>query len=306
MTPQKAVSYFQFLGTGAGEKFPAIWCECETCAVARARGGRNIRSHASAFLGPDVLIDFGPEVTSQAQRFGVELVGIRHLFVTHCHADHLYPAHLFWRRMRPDTQLPPDHSANGPRFSELGILNIYGSSDVVQTLEEYARTRGLLSPLNPDSINENRWLIHEISPLRPGMAGELTYFAVEANHLDRSVNALNYVLRRDDFTIFYGIDTGQPFERTYAALSGFRFNLVVMDATFGTGDGTPRHLNLRGLLDVHARFRQAGLMADGGVFCASHVSPHFAPIHDEYAGWLAAEGVVLAYDGLKIETTGKQ
>ena len=72
--------FFQFLGTSAGEQFPAIWCECETCSEARRSGGPNVRSNAAAFLSPDVLIDFGPEVVMQARRFSLDLLRTKHLF----------------------------------------------------------------------------------------------------------------------------------------------------------------------------------------------------------------------------------
>ena len=293
--------FLRFLGTSAGEQFPAIWCGCETCVVARVRGGPNIRTHAAAFLSDDVLIDFGPDVVRQARRFSVDLLSARHLFVTHCHADHLYPPHLFWRKMRPETVLPPDHSVTGPRFSELEKLNIYGSSDVVQSLEEYAESRGQPSPLSLESQEMNRWEIHQVCPSQKATVGDLTYFAVEANHRDRKVQALNYVLQRGGVTILYALDTGVLDESTYAALCDFRFDLVVMDATFGLAMGSARHLDFTQLCDIHVQFRVRGLMAEQGIFCASHISPHFSPPHEEYAEMLSAKGIVLAYDGMKID-----
>ena len=59
--------HFQFLGTSAGEQFPGLWCQCPTCAKARALGGRNIRSNSCAFLSPDCLLDIGVEAFQQAR-----------------------------------------------------------------------------------------------------------------------------------------------------------------------------------------------------------------------------------------------
>ncbi|MGH2371237.1 MAG: MBL fold metallo-hydrolase, partial [Chloroflexota bacterium] len=87
-----------FLGTAAAEGFPALWCRCERCTVARQRGGRNLRFRAAALVNDDLLLDAGPDIVASAIRLGVDLAPVQALLVTHPHADHLDPTIFSWRR----------------------------------------------------------------------------------------------------------------------------------------------------------------------------------------------------------------
>ena len=46
-----------FLGTSAGESYPAVWCDCENCTYARAHGGRNLRMNTGTMIDSDTLLD---------------------------------------------------------------------------------------------------------------------------------------------------------------------------------------------------------------------------------------------------------
>ena len=48
---------FTFLGTSAGESYPAIFCECENCTYARTHGGKNLRVNTGSMIDDDVLLD---------------------------------------------------------------------------------------------------------------------------------------------------------------------------------------------------------------------------------------------------------
>ena len=61
------------------------------------------------------------------------------------------------------------------------------------------------------------------------------------------------------------------------------------------------HFNLDKLHRAIGRFREDCLLKEGAHFCASHICPHFSPVHDEYAPILAEKGITLAYDGMKVE-----
>ena len=57
-----------FLGTGAAQGYPAIFCRCENCEAARQRGGRSIRRRSALLVNDDLLLDFGPDVMAAATR----------------------------------------------------------------------------------------------------------------------------------------------------------------------------------------------------------------------------------------------
>ena len=65
-----------FLGTGAGEGYPGLWCRCPHCDYARRHGGKNLRANSCAVIDERVLLDVGPACFDNAARFGVDLTGV--------------------------------------------------------------------------------------------------------------------------------------------------------------------------------------------------------------------------------------
>lgn len=285
--------YLQFLGTSAGEQFPGLWCRCPTCAKARELGGRNLRSNSCAFLSPDIMLDFGAEAFLQARRFDVPILNMRHLFMTHSHADHFYPQHLLWRWMTPGQKLPPGRDTFGPRFSELPMLHVYGNADVCAFLAPHLG--------GPGGEERYRMRLYPVEYGVEGRAGDIDFLPLEASHRDRTGNAVNYVLQRDGRTILYALDTGWFHEHTYERIRRFRYDLVVIEGTFGYGVDSEGHFNFEKLQRAIERFREDDLLKEDAPFCASHICPHFSPVHDEYAPILAEKGITLAYDGMKVE-----
>ena len=60
-----------FLGTSAGENYPAVWCHCPCCEYARQHGGRNIRLNSCVLLDDDALLDMNAKCFSAALQSGV-------------------------------------------------------------------------------------------------------------------------------------------------------------------------------------------------------------------------------------------
>ena len=81
----------------------------------------------------------------------------------------------------------------------------------------------------------------------------------------------------------------------------FLYDLVDVEGTFGYGVDSSGHFNLDKLQRAIALFREDDLLKDSALFCASHIAPHFAPVHDEYAPILEEKGITLSYDGMKVE-----
>jgi len=91
----------QYLGTGAAEGWPGMFCACEVCNTARERGGRNIRTRSQALvfankfgegtLDERLLIDLTPDTYLHYLMHNVELNKIGHLIITHSHHDHFLP-----------------------------------------------------------------------------------------------------------------------------------------------------------------------------------------------------------------------
>lgn len=279
-----------FLDTSAGEQYPGVWCKCENCQKARRLGGHNIRRNSCAWLSPDCLIDFTPEVFIQCDRFGVPIVDAKYLLVTHSHEDHFYPVMLGWRYMSPKITLPPKQTESGPRFSDLEFLRLYGNKDVCDWVMKCVGKR----------LNECRMEVNQIEPFRPYDLGSMRIMALLGNHQDRTVKAYNYIIERDGRTILYALDTGWFLPESLAEIEKHRFDLAVIEGTFGYGAESEGHFNFRKLLEAHKLFQERGLLKPSGIFCVTHLCPHWSPVHDEIAPVLGQKGITVAYDGMRV------
>ena len=49
----------KYLGTGAAEGIPAIFCNCSICKNAKNMKGKEIRTRCQAIIDEEIIIDFG-------------------------------------------------------------------------------------------------------------------------------------------------------------------------------------------------------------------------------------------------------
>lgn len=77
-----------FLGTGTSTGVPSIGCECETC---KSDDQRDKRLRVSVIIEHDkqtVLVDTSADFRQQALRYNLKRLDA--VFITHCHADHIF------------------------------------------------------------------------------------------------------------------------------------------------------------------------------------------------------------------------
>lgn len=280
-----------FLGTSAGEQYPGFWCHCENCEKARRLGGKNRRKNSCVWIAADTMIDFPAETFMQAERYGIEPARARYVLFTHSHEDHFFPYVFGWRRMPKGMQLPPPKNLAGPRFSEVTPIHIYGNEKVCAGIGKWVR--GDLTEYALELTRVEAFHSYEIGPMR--------VTPVLANHPDGDQRGLNYIVHREGKTFFYGLDTGWFLDESYREIARHRYDLVVMEGTFGFGAEAECHMNLRKLVEAHRRFEKDGLLNPKALFCASHLCPHFTPVHDEVAPVMAKDGITVAYDGMVVE-----
>jgi phosphoribosyl 1,2-cyclic phosphate phosphodiesterase len=283
---------FIFLGTSAGEQYPGAWCRCENCEKARRLGGRNIRKNSCAWLAPDTLLDFPYEIFMQSERFGVPVIDAKHLLFTHSHEDHFNPYMLAWRYMPANVTQPPTKTIGAPRFSEIGLLKVYGNKQVCAGVNKYCGKW----------MKECNMELHELEPYRSYDLGQTMHVTpVLGNHSDQDGKSYNYIIEREDRTILYALDTGWFLPETLAEIEEHRYDLAVVEGTFGYGAESEGHMNFRKLLLAHQLFVEHNLLKPGAEFIATHICPHWTPIHDEIAPAMAEKGITIAYDGMKVE-----
>ncbi len=282
-----------FLGTSAANAFPEAFCSCANCVGARALGGPSLRKRSALLVNDDLLIDLGPDIHSAAAQHAIPLAGVRWCLQTHAHSDHFDPSHLLSRS--------PEYGTRGaPR------LHFYASAGTLraaaQLLERDCAPDGLFSPLTGEWLNLE---VHTVRALEPFEAGPYRVTAFPANH-DPQVEPLLFAVQSAGGTLFYGTDTAALPEDTWQALrrSGLRFDVVILDHTYGPDQPGSDHLCAREVAEYAARMRAEGLLVPGGKVFATHIAHEGNPPHPQLAAYAALRGYEVAYDGLRVDVGG--
>jgi phosphoribosyl 1,2-cyclic phosphodiesterase len=278
-----------FLGTSAANAYPEAFCRCDNCEGARALGGTSLRKRSAALVNDDLLLDLGPDVMVAAQIHGRPLTGVRYCLQTHAHADHFDPSHLLSR---------------SPGYGVVGapLLHLYASRGTLEAaarlLERDCAPQGLFHPEVGERLNLE---LHPVEALRPFTAGPYRVIAFPAVH-DPVVEPLLYAISDGERSLFYGTDTAALPEEWWSALhaSGLRFDLVVLDHTYGPDEPGSDHLSAHQVAEHAARMRKEGLLADDARVLATHIAHEGNPVHPKLAEFAARHGYEVAYDGLTI------
>jgi phosphoribosyl 1,2-cyclic phosphodiesterase len=283
-----------FLGTSAANAFPEAFCHCDHCQAARAEGGKSLRKRSSALVNDDLLIDLGPDIMAASQMHTIDLTGVRYCLQTHPHADHLDPSHLLSR---------------SPGYGVVGAprLRIYASRATLEKANEtFTRDLSGMDLLDPACEDELNLKAHTIDPLQPIKVGPYRVIGFPANHA-HGYGALLYAVQDADGAIFYGTDTAVLWEETWQAFHRFnlRFDLVVLDHTYGPGEPASDHLNARELARHVQRMRDEGLLTDRGRAFATHIAHEGNPPHAELTSFASWHGYEVAYDGLVVDADSR-
>ncbi len=275
----------QYLGTGAAEGYPGLFCECRGCRLARERGGRNIKARSCTLINEDTMIDLSQDLFGQSSRFGIRLSGIKHLVVTHTHADHLNLETVCLRAKPGATILPglPE---------EENYLNIYGSRAVGVSVSKALQEKPNVVP--------GRIHFHEAQKGRAFKAGSLTFIPFPANHR-QDEECYIYAVTDGERWLLYANDTGTLPEWTLEQIRtmGICFHAVSMDCGRGTlpGDG---HMGVRENIELRDRLREMGAVYEDTKYYLNHLSHMSGIIHDELQELMEPEGFDVAYDGMAV------
>ncbi len=278
-----------FLGTAASNAYPEAFCCCDNCERARALGGPSLRRRSAVLINDDLLIDLGPDIMTASFAHGRPLTRVRYCLQTHAHADHLDPHHFLSR---------------SPGYGVVGAprLHFYASAATAQRaaqlLERDCAPASLLDPEVGERLNLE---IHQIDALQSFAVGPYQVSAFPANH-DPTVEPLLYAVEVDGRTIFYGTDTATLPEETWQAFHRhrLRFDVVILDHTYGPDEAGSDHLNAQQFIEHVARMSEEGLLADTVRVFATHIAHAGNPVHPELADFAARHGYEVAYDGLVV------
>lgn len=278
-----------FLGTAAANAFPEAFCKCQNCTQARMLGGPSLRKRSAALINNDLLIDLGPDIMSASHMHGCSLDNVRYCLQTHPHADHLDLSHLLSRS--------PDYGVVGAP-----ILDLYASRETSErAAETFERDLAGYSLLSSEAELRLNFKMNQIQPLELFMVGPYSVMAFPANHAP-GMGAMLYSIEANDRAIFYGTDTATLFEQTWQAFREhkMRFDVVILDHTYGPEQSGDDHLNARQLI-VHAdRMREEGVLRPHGRVFATHIAHEGNPAHPDLAAFAKQHAYEVAYDGLTL------
>lgn len=267
----------KYLGTGAAEGWPAVFCHCEPCKEARRLGGRNIRRRSSALLDGKLLFDLPPDIFGQSLLLGVDLTGIREFLITHAHEDHFYPNEL------TNVAEPFAHIPGGV------TLRLHGSSTVI----------GIAEAAVAENSPGSRLQLVEAKAFQPFDADGYTVTPLPANH-GAGVSFI-YLVRQGEKALLYAHDTGWPHAEVWDFLKDVRLSLVSMDGTCLEAAHYDSHMTLDENIAMKQKLITMGCADGSTVFVSSHFSHNGLLLHHEIEQRLAPHGILTAYDGMEVD-----
>ena len=273
-----------FLGTGAAEGVPAVFCNCQFCKYVRQAGKGEVRTRSQVIINGDLLIDFPPEAYYHSFAMGVDLSAVSTLLVTHSHMDHFY-AHDFILR--------------GYKYAvlEQPVLNIYGNSEVKKVFLECTARE-----MKEDVSSHLNFV--EIGPYESFETGGYKVSVIPAQHV-HTEQALLYYVERGGRGYLHLYDTGNVSDDAvkYLAAHGARANAVAYDCTFGSisGNLSARHMGMPDVISIQSKLTAAGVIDDSTVNVLTHFSHNCKPYRADMQKLAQESGFIAAYDGLTLQ-----
>lgn len=273
-----------FLGTGAAEGVPAMFCNCEYCQNIRKLGLSEYRTRTQVLIDGELSVDFPPEAYVHSLRFGVDLSSLKYLLVTHSHMDHFY-AHDFILRGYKYAVLDEDK------------LRIFGNEEVEKVFAEC--TAREMKPEVAARLEFTR-----IEPYQRLSFGGYTVLTVPAQH-SKTEQALLFYIEKNGKGYLHLHDSGIFSDDAILFLkeNRARANLVAFDCTFvdkSYGENA-RHMGIEDNMKIKRMLLNAGVAGEDTMYVVTHFSHNSNPTRARLKKIEEEYGVTAAYDGLKTE-----
>lgn len=284
----------KFLGAGASEGIPAIFCHCAFCERARKSGRLFTRSQL--LTDNRLLIDFPPDSYYRSIAMGVDLAEVEYILVTHSHSDHFYAEDFFMRG------LASSHALRVP------VLKIYANEAVTALLDKCRSGYPVGTYRHVPTGFCNGYAEYpqsteyeNVVPYKKYRIGEYEVTPLPAVHIPTE-NCLIYAVSRGGKSFLYATDTSLPSDETFEFLksNAYRFDAVIYDGTYGTLGKSEGHMNFGELVRMKERLLTDGVIGRGTINLITHISHNAVKDLDELEG-AVPDGFTLAYDGKEIE-----
>ncbi len=273
----------EFLGTGAAEGIPAMFCNCAFCKEAIRKG--TVRSRTQVLLDGELSIDFPPDAFYHRARSGADFSAIRYVLVTHAHQDHFFANDFILRGYKYAREMTETD------------LNLFGSEETCEIFCESTRRE-----LRPEIGEHIR--LYVLSAFEEARFGEWKVYPLKAKHSSRE--PLVFLLEKNGKRVLHLHDTGLLPDEDYEYLSkigGGSVDLVTLDCTFlyDRADANARHMGLYENAEVLRKLEEIGFADSHTKRVISHFSHNASPTAEKLRRAEEEFGVIAAYDGMEIE-----
>lgn len=268
---------------------PLPFCTCDACRAARRAGGKNLRRRSSVLIDDELLIDLGPDVVSASFDQGRSLANLRLCLQTHPHEDHFDPELIISRHAEYGTRVGAHLIVAGSQRTLAGMDALVGRRCGYGSLFDPAVQQALALRLEP------------LPPFECRTLGGYQVIGYPANHA-LEYEALLFSIQREGRALLYGTDTAALLPEVWADLSarGIRYDLVILDHTYGIGYQTTDHLAAADFARHVELLNERQILQEGGRVYATHLSHEGIREHDELAAYARRRGYDIAYDGLAV------
>ncbi len=277
----------KYYGTCAAEGFPALFCECSVCEIAREKGGKNIRTRSQALIDGKILIDFPADTYMHVLRDGLNLRNVKALLITHGHDDHIYPRDIMYREEKYG------HAKN---TEEKKPLPVYATNNSATEFISVYEEKGV-GEKDPNALEYK-----QITPFNKYEIEGYTVIPLKADHA-KYLDPVIFVIMKEGKALLYAHDTGYFPEETWEFLekSGIIFDFVSLDCTSVVKDyAVHNHMGLKACCDVKEKLLLCNA-DEKTTFILNHFSHNGGFIHDDLVPVAAKKGFSVAYDGAEYE-----
>lgn len=274
----------RFLGTGAAEGVPSMFCKCAYCENIRKLGASEFRTRTQVLIDGVLSVDFPPEAYANMLKYGHNLADLEYLLVTHSHMDHFY-AHDFILRGYKYAQISPHK------------LRIFGNAEVNAVFNEC--TAREMKPEVAPNVE-----INVIKPYQVFTVSEYKVVTVPAQH-SATEDALLFYIERGGKGYLHFHDTGRVCDGAleFLAENGVKPALVAFDCDYvdwKTGGEVSRHMGVEDNLIMKRKMLDYGVI-DGNTKCViTHFSHNGNPVRSRLKEIEEKYGFIAAYDGMTV------
>ena len=272
----------KYLGTGASEGIPSLYCKCNACENARRKKGKELRTRTGFVFDDKILIDFSADSYSNFIKHDVDMTQMEHVLISHTHEDHYCPYDL---------------TVHYPLFSEgvVKMIHVYGNPFV----------KKLFYSLDFWSEGMMRFItLHTLTKEETVDIGGYAVTPFYTDHMRRE-DCFVYLIQKDGKAYLHLVDSSEPSDRVYDFLvkNGVKLDAVTMDCTFASlKNNFYGHMNIWQNIHVKDKLYSLGAAKDGAIFVCTHIS-HFSKedTHETLSAIAEKNGMLVAYDGMVLE-----